>query len=717
MLSLQVKVGKWILEERAFCIVCEDKQVELSPTAFRLLQLFVSHGDKVISMSTIKEQVWHTEFTTDNLVYQTIRNLRLALEDGTEQTYIKTIPRSGYQLIAPIVKQNDELVQAVAEPIEGISNKYSKLLLTVFIGVTMAVVLASIIFIYFIKPQSTDSVHIPDLVVINGFYQTKSDSFNQLVSQLSSALHIESVQRAEHASMREAINALGSGTKIVIEHIPDKNALLAMVFMGLPSRLIHIEMQALGKNDRELISNIVSRVKTPMLKQGNSGIAELVNASKELKALVALSNSEQLKTAIQSLHNDIELNSFNEQQKVAKRAFVDMLLAFYKIEHFDNERLLSGVNYLLARYHQSNYAIISAALYLANQGNAHFAFQLLERLEQDHFVTFIQGLIHLELNEDPRALKHFEKVYKHEQSFEDNAYFYFYELFYSERESQLDAYRSDLERSNYASNGIHYVFFNWYLKHGQFEQAMSLLLSMKERLQCSDDMTRSLAMLNSALRNTQWSERWLQKLDGLNARDWGIPWLIFSNYVMQGKLASYSNWYNDYVSNVLASHSLFEPVFLNAMTQLALEDKQQAMQSLAFMTSASGSFSQDPVIDVAKAIVNVRLAPANPDERVSLLSQYEDSALALKGDEIALPEFVMASYFTLYGDVGKAEQALILGCIKSPAMCNAWQFFPLLQGAASTLNVERALQHANDLIKSSQPKLIELNKQLYDICQ
>ncbi len=108
---MQFKVGKWVLNEKRFSILEGENEIELSPTAFKLLQLLVLKSDEVVSISEIKKQVWNTEYTTDNLVYQTVRNLRLALEGGEEQAYIKTVPRFGYQLIAQVSHLSKNLVK------------------------------------------------------------------------------------------------------------------------------------------------------------------------------------------------------------------------------------------------------------------------------------------------------------------------------------------------------------------------------------------------------------------------------------------------------------------------------------------------------------------------------------------------------------------------------------------------------------------------------
>ncbi|OHU90562.1 MULTISPECIES: winged helix-turn-helix domain-containing protein [Pseudoalteromonas] len=723
---MQFKVGKWVLNEKRFSILEGENEIELSPAAFKLLQLLVLKSDEVVSISEIKKQVWNTEYTTDNLVYQTVRNLRLALEGGEEQAYIKTVPRFGYQLIVQVShiahgSNQDKSPSTAPHDIEKTPhNKVSiyKLMLTLII--TSLIAICTYLWVHFKQTHSLVSIqegatNTPHLVVIDSGTHNNEKKLVVLHNKLASALNISDVISAQNNTFLETVNDLGSQPKLVIKYLPEKDAVLALVMMGLPSRLIHIEYQPLVKFDtHKVLSNIAGQFTTPMLRQGNSGLAELVRGSNELKALAALSESESIKNAIVKLRLEIDTSSLNEQQTRAKHAFINTLLAFYRVEFIEDNKLQAGVNYLLARYHQSNYSLIAAALYLANNDNGHIAFQLLEKLEQDHFLTFIQGLLHIELDENDRALKHFEKVFKHEPEFEDNAYFYFLELLYSPRNEELRQYQTTLQSYPYLSTSIDFVFANWFMMQGDFEHVFTLLSERQAAMSCNDDFAGALALLNVVLGNFEESEYWAGQLP---ARDWRLPWLAFSKHAYEKNLTTYPQWYQSYAPDILGGDSLFEALFLNATTYLALGDKQQAMPFYSQMEKSLSRFSQEALLDLANVVTQVQVESLSMDERVRLLSQHENAALAMPMDEIALTDLVLASFFVLYGDMSRAEQAMIQGCNKSPVMCLSWGAFPLLSRVANTNNVEQAKSQAMAKMVELQPRINLLNKQLRGVCE
>ncbi|MBD1581140.1 winged helix-turn-helix domain-containing protein [Pseudoalteromonas sp. S16_S37] len=723
---MQLKVGKWVLNEKRFSILDGQNELELSPTAFKLLHLLVLKSDNVVSIAEIKKQVWNTEHTTDNLVYQTVRNLRLALESGDEQAYIKTVPRCGYQLIAQVshladevttVDTSDTMVKNSRKPPHNnvsVSKRMLMLIMSSFVA------LCAYVWIHFNQTHpetlhSEELIDAPYLVVINTGTDEKEKKLAALQKKLVNALNISNVVVAQNNAFLEKVNSLGSQPKLVIKYLPEKETVLALVMMGLPARLIHIEYQPLNKFDtHEVRSKLVSQFTTPMLRQGNSGIAELVRGSKELKALAALSESDNIQRAIVTLRLEIDGSSLNEQQKRAKHAFVNTLLAFYRIEFVEDSKLQAGVNFLLARYHQSNYALISAALYLANVDNGHIAFQLLEKLEQDHFLTYIQGLLHIELDEENRALKHFEKVYEHEPEFEDNAYFYFLELLYSPRNEELRQYQTTIQSHPYISTSIDFVFANWFMMQGDFEHVFTLLSDRHAQMICNDDFNGTMAQLNVVLGNFEESEYWANQLP---SRDWRLPWLAFSKYAYEKKLKEYPRWYQSYAPDILGGDSLFEALFLNATAYLALGEKQQAMPFYSQMGKSLSRFSQQALLDVANVVTRVQVESLTVDERVRLLSQLENTALAMPMDEIALTDLVLARFFVLYGDMIRAEQALIQGCNKSPAVCQSWGAFPLLSQVASTQNVAQAKSQAKARMVELQPRINLLNKQLRGVCE
>ncbi|WP_046004683.1 winged helix-turn-helix domain-containing protein [Pseudoalteromonas rubra] len=708
---MRFKVGKWTLDERQFCLLHGDRRVELTPTACRLLQLFISQSDKVVSITTIKEQVWNTEFTTDNLVYQTIRNLRLALEDTDEQAYIKTIPRFGYQLVAPI----KQLPGTPDIPL-GSRNSSLRFMATLFVAI-LAVLCAYLVWSYLSRSPADSNQQLIKIFHFDTGTKENGVHSDRIVQQIAKTLQVKDVVSISAVNLFAQLNQHGNGAKLVLRSIPEKNQMLTLVFVGSPARLSYIDLRSVSEfKESKTLSELASQLQQPVLSRGNSGIATLATSSQVLRALVSLSNSAKLAQARTSLQAEIDTQSLNEHQKRAKKAFVDNLLAFYRQEPLSDEHLLPGINFLLSRYHQSNYALLTASLYLAERGAPQIAFELIENLEQDLFITFIQGLMHLELDEAQRALKHFERVFNLAPEFEDNTFFYFMELIESGRNNELPTHRQMLLSSQYQSTASHYILLNYYIMQGQFEDAFSLLPDMKAALSCNDDLAGSLALLNTALGNIAQSEQWLLILSKINHRDWRIPWVVFSNYAFKHQLPAYPRWYSSYRTEVLGNDSLYEPLFLNVLAHFAAGDINSAQQNFALMQAASSAFSKNDTLDIASAVTHAQLEFENTQERIEFLTQFETVAQTLTEDETALPSLISALYFTLYNDFSRAEQALINSCTRSPAMCTSWHFLPSLKPIANTTKLKQAGLQAHSQLEFARQPLTALNKQLLPLC-
>lgn len=77
------------------------KDVELSPTEYDLLKLFVSHPDRVLTHSMLVHEVWGPEYGTEShYLHVYVARLRKKLEtDPQRPRYLITEPGVGYRLV------------------------------------------------------------------------------------------------------------------------------------------------------------------------------------------------------------------------------------------------------------------------------------------------------------------------------------------------------------------------------------------------------------------------------------------------------------------------------------------------------------------------------------------------------------------------------------------------------------------------------------------
>lgn len=89
-------------------LTCGDEIVRLEPKAMEVLVYFASRHNEVITRDELERDVWHGALVGYDAITNTIIKLRKALNDNARKpTFIVTVPKKGYQLIAEIRDPED----------------------------------------------------------------------------------------------------------------------------------------------------------------------------------------------------------------------------------------------------------------------------------------------------------------------------------------------------------------------------------------------------------------------------------------------------------------------------------------------------------------------------------------------------------------------------------------------------------------------------------
>ena len=87
----------------------DGERVALPPKSFDCLAYLVTHRDRAVGRDELIAAVWGRVEVTDMVVAQTMLRARKALGDsGALQRTIRTVPRFGYQWIAPVLELGSE---------------------------------------------------------------------------------------------------------------------------------------------------------------------------------------------------------------------------------------------------------------------------------------------------------------------------------------------------------------------------------------------------------------------------------------------------------------------------------------------------------------------------------------------------------------------------------------------------------------------------------
>jgi len=88
--------------------VRDGTTVRLEARTMRLLMYLAEHAGQTVSIDDLLNQVWSGITVTSDSVYQAVASLRKQLGDDPKQpTYIATVPRLGYRMIAPVSPWTD----------------------------------------------------------------------------------------------------------------------------------------------------------------------------------------------------------------------------------------------------------------------------------------------------------------------------------------------------------------------------------------------------------------------------------------------------------------------------------------------------------------------------------------------------------------------------------------------------------------------------------
>ena len=97
-------LGDWWVDPQAGTIDRDGQARRLEPKVIDVLLLLAEHPDRVVSRQSIVERVWGARAVSDEPLTRCIASLRRKLgDDRSDPTYIQTIPKRGYRLVAPVV--------------------------------------------------------------------------------------------------------------------------------------------------------------------------------------------------------------------------------------------------------------------------------------------------------------------------------------------------------------------------------------------------------------------------------------------------------------------------------------------------------------------------------------------------------------------------------------------------------------------------------------
>src|SRR5579862_4471015 len=101
--AIRLRIGTWCVDPTVGQISRDGETARLEARTMRLLLCLAEHAGEVVSIDDLLDQVWSGVTVTPDSVYQAVASLRRLLGDDPRQpTYIATVPRLGYRMVAAV---------------------------------------------------------------------------------------------------------------------------------------------------------------------------------------------------------------------------------------------------------------------------------------------------------------------------------------------------------------------------------------------------------------------------------------------------------------------------------------------------------------------------------------------------------------------------------------------------------------------------------------
>src|ERR1700758_2438393 len=101
--AIPLRIGAWCVDPKTGQMSRDGESVRVEARMLRLLLCLAERAGEGVSVDDVLNQVWSGVVVTPDSVYQAVASLRRLLGDDPKQpTYIATVPRLGYRMVATV---------------------------------------------------------------------------------------------------------------------------------------------------------------------------------------------------------------------------------------------------------------------------------------------------------------------------------------------------------------------------------------------------------------------------------------------------------------------------------------------------------------------------------------------------------------------------------------------------------------------------------------
>jgi transcriptional activator of cad operon len=118
--TTKLQIGAWCVHPTSGQISRNGETARVEARTMRLLLCLAEHAGEVVSIDDLLNLVWSDVTVAPDSVYQAVTSLRRLLGDDPKQpTYIATVPRLGYRMVATVSPWVDQSVAQTDAPLNA----------------------------------------------------------------------------------------------------------------------------------------------------------------------------------------------------------------------------------------------------------------------------------------------------------------------------------------------------------------------------------------------------------------------------------------------------------------------------------------------------------------------------------------------------------------------------------------------------------------------
>jgi DNA-binding winged helix-turn-helix (wHTH) protein/TolB-like protein/Flp pilus assembly protein TadD len=161
----RVRIGEWWADRTTNELGRPGTTLRIEPKAMEVLMVLADHAGRAVSRDHLLSTVWPGVVVGDEVLTQSIIKLRRALGDNPRApSYIETISKRGYRLVAPVGTSEDAGVQAARAGLElatpeqpSASTRSRGLSSSLIAGATIALVAVAVFFYNIVSQPSVNT--------------------------------------------------------------------------------------------------------------------------------------------------------------------------------------------------------------------------------------------------------------------------------------------------------------------------------------------------------------------------------------------------------------------------------------------------------------------------------------------------------------------------------------------------------------------------------